>query len=56
MRTDDPDPLLLHLPDILVISNFQEAAAAADLAFFFFFFFLNKKGGLGASAGWSLVS
>lgn len=47
MRTDDTDPLLLHVPDILVISNFQEAAAAAgaDLALFLFFFFLNIKRG-----------
>lgn len=34
MRTDDAHLLLLHVPDILVISNFHEAAAAADLAFF----------------------
>lgn len=36
MRADDPDLQLLHVPDILVISNFQEAAAAADLASSFF--------------------
>lgn len=43
MRTDDPHLLLLRVPDILVISNFHQAAAAADLAFFVQ---IKKRGGL----------